>query len=70
MRFRFYYNGTLKKSSEVTKERGEKWLDNAQREWSKEEDGMGNKITYVNRTTDELEVHIADGAKLKWKLVD
>jgi hypothetical protein len=76
-RYRFYYNGKLSKSTEVTPERGQKWLDNSQADWSKNlmpqvakgefDPNNGSEVTRVSPT--ELLVTTTGGHKLRWVIL-
>lgn len=78
MRYRFYVDGKLKKSSEVTKEIGLKWMNNVQADWERGlqepikpgEFDPNNAVFIDRKSLEELEIHTTGGRKLVWKLVD
>lgn len=77
-RFRTYLEGKLNKSTEVTIERGTKWLDNTQAEWSRNlmpltlpgefDPNNGHEVTRVSPT--ELLVTTTGNRKLRFVVVE
>ena len=77
-RYRTYLDGKLNKATEVTHERGIKWLDNTQSEWSRNlgplvvagdfDPNNGYEVIRVSET--ELLVTTTGNRKLRFVLVE
>lgn len=79
MQYRTYVNGKLKKRTTVTLEQGQRYLDNAEKEWGEElwteddltkfgsDPNMGMKVTRTERT---VEVLTTGKNTLRFELVD
>lgn len=63
MRLIFLLNGVQQASQQVTAERGQRLLDNQEREWR----GVP-ECASLERTTTTLEVYDMDGRILRWEV--